>query len=198
MPLGDGVLALPGESSRWRERDHRLPRRNSRSPQYCRPSSPRCSEGCGGGGGGGRGAPLQNFVPEFSVDQPRERLRSHSVSPRGRKDRLSVSISEDAVDGVENEGEGGHGKDTETGIGSETLPPPPPPLSPQRRKGNSHAKLDLLLAQVEQISGRLDSIMYRLAALEETGRDESSGGAGTTRATIDSEDADLESKEGLQ
>lgn len=44
---------------------------------------------------------------------------------------------------------------------------PPPPLSPGRQTKRSHAKLDLLLGEMQRLNGRLDTIVGRLGALEE-------------------------------
>lgn len=56
---------------------------------------------------------------------------------------------------------GGDGRDP---VGQES---PPSPLSPTRRTKGSHAKLDLLLCEMQRLNGRLDTIVGRLGALEE-------------------------------
>lgn len=43
----------------------------------------------------------------------------------------------------------------------------PPPLSPTRHTKGSHAKLDLLLHEMQRLNGRLDTIVGRLGVLEE-------------------------------
>lgn len=63
-------------------------------------------------------------------------------------------------------GWGGDGRDNPV-VGQESSPPPPPPLSPTRRGKGSHAKLDLLLREMQRLNGRLDTIVGRLGALEE-------------------------------
>lgn len=192
----DGILASPSETSSWRQRDYfQSPLRNSRRlPQHHCPSSPSCIESKDSRDV--RAAPQESFPDDFPVDQQGEQLKDRSLALSRRiKGRLSVSLSKGAVDEVAGEGEG-EGDSTDTGKGYPFLLPPPA-LTLQQTKDNSHAKLDLLLTEVRRIHGRLDSIVCRLAALEEAGQEELSRGAGTTRVTTDRVDAILESKEGL-
>eukprot|EP00752_Nemacystus_decipiens_P006321 g5698.t1 len=53
------------------------------------------------------------------------------------------------------------------GGGELTGPEPTPPVSPSRQAKGSHAKLDLLLHEMQRLNGRLDTIVGRLGVLEE-------------------------------
>lgn len=53
------------------------------------------------------------------------------------------------------------------GGGNLTGPEPTSPLSPSRQTKGSHAKLDLLLHEMQRLNGRLDLIVGRLGMLEE-------------------------------
>lgn len=163
-----GFPILNGDS--MSHRSDSIPRPATSSPSR----QTRGNDGSGGGRGAHRGMPNHSNTGQMSEPSspspglPREH-RNLFLSPFSSTlpAETATPAATSKFDGNRTSWVGRAGKGGGGGGEDSTGPESPPPPSPSRQAKGSHAKLDLVLHEIQRVNGRLDMIVGRLGVLEE-------------------------------